>query len=130
MPSKAGFGNFRFTWAKLPSTMSSELDGYANRMDPALLGELQGIASDMESYGKTNRPWNDRTTDAKNKLSASAQMTAAHNVSVVMRHGVPYGGFLETGTSRMSAYPIIGPTLQAFYAPIRKVMDEMASLNF
>lgn len=124
------FGNLRFTWAKLPSDISRELDGKANRMDPALLGELQGVASDMEAYAKSNRPWNDRTTDARNKLSASAQMTAAHNVSVVIRHGVPYGGFLETGTSKMKAYPILGPTLQAHYAPVRAIMDQMANLDF
>ena len=125
--AKQGMVRYRFIWTASPgSTMGADCRRRADAFSPELLARMSNLTQELISWMQTNRPWTDRTEDAKNNLDAFANETGKGNVTLVARHGVPYGGFLETGTSKMAAFPVIGPGLQAHYAPARKIMDELA----
>jgi hypothetical protein len=126
MPSQARFGNVRFNWIRPPSGMGAECHRRAEAMAPQLLGMMSELRGDVIDYMKSNAPWQDRTGDAREGLDSTVGITGKGSVTLSAFHTVPYGGFLETGTSRMSAYPILGPALQAHYAATRKIMDTIA----
>ena len=129
----ASRGMIRFVWVRPPSGMGRECKRRADAMEPALLGMMGQIRGDLENYMKANAPWQDRTGAARSSLSASANITGKGSVTLTARHGVGYGGYLETGTNYNpwtgrgnKAYPIIGPATQAFYPEVREVMDLIA----
>lgn len=122
----ARFGNVRFIWIRPPSGMGAECKRRADAIEPELLGQMSALRGTLISWMKSNAPWNDRTGAARAGLDASVGITGKGSVTLTAKHGVPYGGFLETGTSKMSPYPVIGPGLQAHYAPTRKIMDTIA----
>lgn len=126
MAGVATRGMVRFIWIRPPSGMGAECRRRADLMEPELLGRMSLLRGDLLSWMQSNAPWNNRTGDARAKLDASVNITGKGSVTLSARHGVPYGGFLETGTSRMQPYPVIGPGLQAHYAPTRKIMDDLA----
>ena len=128
MPTPARFGGLRFTFVwtgNRPLKMANNLKVRAKQITPALLADLSGLTDDMKSYAQANAPWQDRTGDARRNLDFHLNPGKTSG-TIVGRHGVPYGGYLETGTSHMSAYPIIGPTLQAHYAEVRSIMNQIA----
>jgi hypothetical protein len=121
----ARFGNIRFIWIRPPSGMGRECNRRAQAIPPALLAGMTQISSTMLGYAQNNAPWSDRTGNAR-ALMTFTPSPGGTAVTIVGKHGVPYGGFLETGTSRMAAYPIIRPTLEAHYAEVRALMNEIA----
>jgi HK97 gp10 family phage protein len=122
----ARFGRVRFTWIKPPSIMAAEVRRRADAMEPVLTARMAGLSDDVISYMRSNAPWTDRTTAARNGLDSNARVTGAGRVTLSAFHTVPYGGFLETGTSKMNAYPILRPALEAHYPEVRKIMDDIA----
>lgn len=129
MAGTARFGNFRFTWRTRPAIMAAATGRLADQMEASLMSDLTRVAADIEAYMKDNAPWQDRTGDARRGLQARANQTGKGNFSIIANHTVSYGGFLETGTSRMQPYPILGPALQSHYAEVRSVMDKAASFG-
>jgi HK97 gp10 family phage protein len=115
-----------FIWIRPPSGMASECRRRADAIEPELLGRMQAIRGSLLSYMKSNRPWNDRTTDAREGLDSNANITGKGAVTLSAFHTVFYGPFLELGTVHMRAYPIIRPALEAHYGDVRKVMDDIA----
>jgi HK97 gp10 family phage protein len=65
----------------------------------------------MEANAKAGAPWHDRTGNARQGLTGSAEADGDH-VRVAIAHTMAYGPFLELGTSKMAAYPILVPTQQ------------------
>lgn len=126
MAGTARFGNIRFTWVKAPSQgMGPDCFRRADLMLPTTFEMLEELSQDIVDYMKANAPWQNRTGNARAGLSSNANVSGSA-VSLTAYHTVPYGGFLETGTSRMSAYPIIGPALQAHYGAARTIMNQIA----
>jgi HK97 gp10 family phage protein len=121
-----GGGMMQFIWIKPPSGMGAECKRRADAIEPELLGRMGEIKGSVLDYMQNNAPWTNRTTDARNGLRSSANITGKGSVTVTAWHTVPYGKFLELGTSKMSAYPIINPALQAHYAATKAVMDRIA----
>lgn len=62
----------------------------------------------VESYMKTNAPWTDRTSNARNGLAAKALSEGSTHV-IVAFHQMPYGPWLEVSNS--GKYRIIIPTI-------------------
>lgn len=122
----ARFGRIRFTWVKPPSIMANEVRRRAAAMEPTLTGRMAALSSDVISYMRSNAPWTNRTGNARAGLQSNARVTGSGRVTLSAYHTVPYGGFLETGTSKMSAYPILRPALEAHYPEVRKIMDDIA----
>lgn len=106
-----------FTWDlsrfKSPRHMEEKLQR-------ALYGVVKYWDGPVERYMKHNAPWTDRTTNARNGLFATAQKSATRimesTFAIVLGHSVDYGVYLEEGTSKMRARPIIMPTIR-IYAP-------------
>ena len=131
MPATRGM--VRFTWIRPPSGMGAECKRRADAMEPMLLGMMGELVGDLVNHMQSTAPWTDRTGDARRELDASANITGKGSVTLTAFHGVSYGGYLETGTNYNprtgagnKAYPVLAPSLQAFYAPTRKVMDLIA----
>lgn len=82
-------------------------------MYPQLEGLLRQAtefkATDAEAYMKSNAPWSDQTGNARNGLNAQPYSEGAH-FGIRLRHGVPYGIYLETRFS--GRYAILQPTLE------------------
>lgn len=126
MPGTASFGRVGFRWIRPPTGMGDECRRRADALQPALQGRMNVLAAAVEEYMQENAPWQDRTFAARDGLKSNVRITGGGGVTLVAYHTVPYGGFLETGTSRMAPYPIIRPALEAHYAEARAIMNDIA----
>lgn len=68
----------------------------------------QRSAPDVESYMKTEAPWQDQTSNARNGLIARA-FKEGTTVGIDLAHSVSYGIYLEAKWS--GRYAIIQPTI-------------------
>lgn len=76
----------------------------------------------MEAYAKTNAPWTDRTSNARNGLVAqSGRQGSTH--FLVLAHRVDYGIWLEVRWG--GKYAIILPTLDVFTP---QIMDQIEGI--
>jgi HK97 gp10 family phage protein len=94
------------TWIKPPSTIARTLAQRTAGMQGALNANAQAHASKGESAMRANAPWNDRTGFARASLTGQAEGTDV----VLGTTNSEYGIYLELGTSKMAARPIIVPT--------------------
>ncbi|MCU9815835.1 hypothetical protein [Paraclostridium sp. AKS73] len=74
----------------------------------ALYGD--SVAKDMEAYAKTNRPWSDRSSSARNRLTGESQNLGT-SIRCSISHGVNYGIYLEMCNE--GRYRILKPTIDA-----------------
>ena len=79
------------------------------KFDTAMMMYANTQSKKLESYMKVNRPWTDRTGEAKRRLSAMAE-EVPEGVQIVLSHGVSYGIWLEL--SHENRYAIISPTIR------------------
>ena len=95
------------SWTITPSRgIAAELAKRTAAMEPALAENAATHASRGETTMKQNRPWTDRTGHARGSLYGRADGTTVHLGTTNSEYGI----FLELGTSRMAARPIIQPT--------------------
>lgn len=80
-----------------------------NRVKAGVLKVMQEEGKKLEDYMKLNRPWTDRTGNARNGLRANVNYYGGDYVSIVLSHGVYYGVYLEYAMEKRFA--IINPTL-------------------
>lgn len=85
-----------------------QLKTFNARMDRVLTATIAYHATQAGAYARKNAPWTDRTSNARNALSASAERDRPH-YRVIVSHGMPYGVWLEVRFS--GRYAIIGPTI-------------------
>ncbi|MCL6636028.1 MAG: hypothetical protein K6T29_09750, partial [Peptococcaceae bacterium] len=52
----------------------------------------------MESWARKNRPWEDRTSHAKQGIHAGVDIEPDHLFILYLAHTMHYGEYLETGT--------------------------------
>lgn len=67
------------------------------------------VSKDMESYAKSNRPWTDRTGEARKRLKGNKK-NMGNVIRCEISHGVDYGIFLEMYNERRFA--ILDPTIK------------------
>lgn len=91
------------------SKIIDNLGTLAVKTEMGLLMYAQTKASQLESYMKTNRPWTDRTSMAKNTLSGRAS-SVKNGVRITLSYGVDYGIYLERAHEQR--YAIIEPTIK------------------
>lgn len=114
------------------------LEEQDSRMKSALTVYANNASKKLENYAKQNKPWQNRTYDARNRLTGSYEWQGDDKLVLALSHGVEYGIYLEKGTSAHTitgnpylywagashpvrfvnhpgsrAYPIIMPTIQA-----------------
>ena len=66
-------------------------------------------AEKMEQYAKENRPWHDRTGNARQRLKGSWEKES-NGYKIQIAHGVTYGVWLEFKNERR--YAILKPTVE------------------
>ena len=89
-------------------------------LERAMYATVRFHDAGAEAYMKHNAPWKDRTTNARNGLSAKGVKLAAKRYALLLVHSVSYGVYLELGTRFMHKRPIIVPTLNLYGPKVMK----------
>lgn len=77
------------------------------------------IAPSLENYARSNRPWQDRTGNARRRLHTKV-VTSADDLSIQLHHGVSYGVFLEL--KQAGKFAILKPTIMQNQAAVLKII--------
>lgn len=92
------------------TSMLKGLAEFGSRSDYALKMYAETAALSLQNYMKQNRPWTDRTGQARQRLTAHVE-TVPKGYQIVLSHGVDYGVWLELAHEKRFA--IIHPTILA-----------------
>lgn len=84
------------------------LSATEDKADAAMHMYAETAAAKLESYMKRNRPWTDRTGNAKARLNASTKKVS-NGYQIALAHGVDYGIWLELANEKR--YAIIQSTI-------------------
>ncbi len=71
---------------------------------------LLNIAGHAEAAMKDGAPWTDRTSNARNGLTADVNLPGTKKDTLSLAHGVEYGVFLELANAGNNA--IVNPTAE------------------
>lgn len=104
-----------FIWHVPPSTLATQVEGFARRLLSALAAVGQLIAAQLEATARANAPWTDRTTQARRGLTAIS-IASADALHVYLFHAADHGKWLEI--ARGGPYKIIMPTIEASFGMI------------
>lgn len=86
--------NFRFNGGDLLSNLAQSQARFKASM--GLYAE--NSSKKLENYAKQNKPWKDRTHDARNRLTGDWKWQG-NKIVISLSHGVDYGIYLEKGTA-------------------------------
>ena len=79
-------------------------------------------AKELEGYAKENRPWTDRTGDARKRLSGYVT-EIPNGYRINLAHGVDYGMWLELAMEKRFA--ILEPTIKLKGPDVVKGMKDL-----
>lgn len=80
------------------------------------------VSKEMEAYAKSNRPWTDRSSSARNRLTGQSQNIGT-KVRCSISHGVGYGIYLEMCNE--GRYRVLKPTIDAIGPKAIKGLDKI-----
>lgn len=80
------------------------------------------VAKDLEGHIRENRPWTDRTGQARQRMTGYVQETTK-GFRIIIAHGVDYGIWLELAHEKRFA--ILEPTIRLKGPDIIKGMKEL-----
>jgi hypothetical protein len=116
-----------FAWkdGKTPADATDELvDEYLRILRAAIFQLAQQFAPQIEAWMKANRPWKDRTSNARQTLQAEAVQELTE-IAIRIFHGVDYGVYLEL--SNQGKYSILGPALDywsvRFWNAVKRIVE-------
>lgn len=92
------------------SSIAAKLARMPGEIENATIAYGQTVAADLQGKAQANRPWTDRTGQARQRLRGYVTKEGTA-VRVNLAHGVNYGENLEYGHEKR--YAIIEPTLRA-----------------
>lgn len=95
-----------------------QLAGLESRIMTAVEMYADTKGQQMQAYAKENRPWVDRTGDAKKRIRYSISNPTKNTVRITLAHGVEYGIWLELAHERR--YGIVVPTVEKFGPEVMK----------
>jgi hypothetical protein len=101
-------GGTHINWTSLSLLNSLNKGAFILALDRGLAAHTVGFASRVESYAKENAPWEDRTGDAREGLTAKGQQRL-FEYRIILYHTVDYGIWLEVRWG--GKYAIIVPTI-------------------
>lgn len=84
------------------------LENFESKAQTAIRMYADTSAEKLESYAKSHRKWQDRSTDARKRLKGTA-IKVPEGYRLQLAHGVKYGIYLELANEKK--YAIIEPTL-------------------
>lgn len=91
------------------SELSIDLEDFKTKAHAALEMYAETEAKSLEGYAKANRPWTDRTGDARKRLTGSVEKNDS-GLDIILAHGVDYGIWLELAHEKRFA--IVEPTIR------------------
>lgn len=91
-------------------TLTPHLQKFSDRAMPALMMLCTTEAVKLRSDMQINRPWTDRTGEAKRQLNSFASQIGPTTARITLAHGVWYGKYLELAHEKK--YAIIAPTIK------------------
>lgn len=106
-----------------PSVVRKQLEAFRDKMLEAIDYNVTANAKMLEAYAKANKPWENRTGQAQQRLQGTAQRTAPTEWTITLSHGVSYGIFLEL--CHEAKYAIIQPTIIAKSGDVMRSFDHM-----
>ncbi len=92
------FSDLERNLQKLPIELEDKLLKYGNT-----------CAKKLESEAKKNRPWQDRTAHARQRIVGACRKEDG-KIRIYLAHGVDYGVYLELANEKR--YAVIYPTLR------------------
>ena len=102
----------------------SSLKAWADRRRGAIIALAQDWAGTLEAKAKEDRPWTDRTSNARTGLFGAVEVKG-QQVLIRLGHSVEYGVFLELAQD--GKYAILKPTLDAavpdIYATYKRLWE-------
>lgn len=98
---------------------------FDDRANDAIAKVFRYQENASENYMRSNAPWTDRTTNARNGLYSKADQEATQH-SLLISHGVPYGIFLEVSNSGRDG--IIVPTWLRTSDELWKMLSKLFAL--
>ncbi len=90
-------------------TLSPNLAAFPIKLNTAVGAVMQYHEANVQDDARSNAPWTDRTSNARNGLFAKAYQTGRTH-GIVLYHTVPYGIWLEVRWG--GKYRVIVPTIQ------------------
>jgi hypothetical protein len=109
-----------FVW--VDRTLFENVGQLDQKIIRGMIAVIEYSRPQVENYMKSNAPWQDQTTNARNSLSATTQHGGVSS-SIICAHGVPYGIWLEVRFGGVNG--IIPQTLRVMGA---RVMANMRTL--
>lgn len=113
-------------WIVPPTVIALNAQGWEDLLKEALVTVAQKWSPQLEDYAKANRPWTDRTSQARTGLRGDYEVTE-DSVTIYLIHGAAYGIFLELRPPENGGRPIIMPTMEAHYARIFADVDRLGA---
>lgn len=98
------------------------LDRYGENVAASLIDTLSHSAENMEIYAKANRPWTDRTGNARRTMEGVSARDGDRFTAGVEGH-MPYSVFLELGNG--GRYSVLQETVSAL-AP--ETLNDLAAM--
>lgn len=89
--------------------LQNSLRIFEERASDAMFMYCETAASDLEGYMKRNRPWTDRTGQARQRLKGTAEKVD-DKFRIALSHGVDYGIWLELAHEKR--YAVLEPTVR------------------
>ena len=115
------------TFERPPELVMSEFfNAYINEVDNAVFEIFTFYKAKMANYAKANKPWKDRTANAKKGLHSEVEHIPLKSISISIEHGIiDYGIWLEV--RHAGRWAILLPTISHFQprimADVRKVLS-------
>lgn len=98
------------------------LDDWAKRMQSESVALAQSWAGTLEAKAKSDAPWTDRTSHARNGLFGTVE-EKENEILLHLSHTMEYGVFLELANE--GRFAILQPTIDAHAAEIHKDFQDL-----
>ena len=106
--------------AKMTVTWHSNTREVGREVEASALAALRDVTYEIHGGASKNHPYTDRTGNNTRSITPQVgnkgQLSLSENQSAVFSTS-GYGGFLETGTRFMGAYPYIYPAVVQYFTP-------------
>lgn len=113
-----------FVWRVPPERAWGDLaNAYAQSLRDGIYQLAQHYEPLIQGWMQENAAWEDRTSNARQTLSAEVERLAEAAVEILMAHGMDYGIFLELAHG--GRWAIIGPAVDEFAPRIWADVVEM-----
>ena len=118
----AGVVDATLTWHPGPDVLARHTVAWGQRLLDALFELGQLFAARIEAAAKRDAPWTDRTSHARQGLTARCERVG-NGIVIALFHTMAYGIWLEV--AHAGKYAIILPTLEQHYGPLMAAITRL-----